>query len=559
MRKYFSMHKLQVENPEQIMYNNSLLILTVLGGVKLEGLDRLRVTLKIELPDSPQPPLRHNLDLYNDTQVEKLVRRTAERLETGTSVIAASLAELTEQLELYRLQEIKQQAVEPQAKPLTEGEREAAIAHLKMDNLMEQTTADLQGTGIQGEQENSVILYIAMTSRKCHDPLSVICLAKSGMGKSYLMEKVANCIPDEDKKEHTQFTGNSFYYYKREEIRGKVFLIEDLDGAQEVLFPIRELQTKKRISKTVTIKDKNGQLRTVTLVVEGPVSVIGCTTREKVYEDNANRSILTYIDTSREQDARIMNYQKLLRAGQIDDSKEKAIVQKLQNMQKVLQPVKVINPYAPLIELPQEMFKPRRTLPLLLSFIEAITFYHQHQRELKAEPATAEVYIETTPQDIEWAFKLLKETLFRKSDELSGSLREFYEWLKLLTKEHHMEKFYGNDIRKHSRIHPRTLQRYLSELTEYGRIGFIGGSKYKGGYQYSIDTEQPQEQLQASIDRQIAETLQKIAAAHAHRQEPGQPENLPAGKAGKKSATVRQRATKPTLAHSNPAQATVTA
>src|ERR1700722_14510687 len=130
------MHKLQIETPEQIVYNNGLLILTILGGVKLEGLDRLRVTLKIELPDSPQPPLRHNLDLYNDTQVEKLVRRAAERLEIGTSVIAASLAELTGQLEMYRLQEIKQQATEITARPLTAGEQEAAVEHLKAANLM---------------------------------------------------------------------------------------------------------------------------------------------------------------------------------------------------------------------------------------------------------------------------------------------------------------------------------------------------------------------------------------------------------------------------------------
>lgn len=512
------MAKLHIDTPEQITYGNNFITLTVLGGVKLEGLDRLRVTLKIELPDSPQPPLRHNLDLYNDTQVEKLVRRTAERLEIGTSIIAASLSELTQELEAYRLEQIKaQQATEPQARPLTQGEQEAAKEHLQAANLMQQTIQDLQATGIQGEQDNSMILYLAMTSRKCHDPLSVICLAKSGMGKSYLMEKVANCIPDEDKKEHTQFTGNSFYYYKREEIRGKVFLIEDLDGAQEVLFPIRELQTKKRISKTVTIKDKQGQLRTVTLVVEGPVSVIGCTTKEKVYEDNANRSILIYIDGSKEQDSRIMDYQKKLRAGQVDDTTERATVQKLQNMQKLLQPIRVINPYAPLIDLPRELFKPRRTLPLLLSFIEAITFYHQHQREMKAEPSTAEAYIETTPQDIACAFKLLGETLLRKSDELSGSLREFYEWLRAWAQAQHLDKFYASDIRKHQRIHPRTLQRYLAELTEYGYISFIGGSKYRSGYQYSIDLATPQEQLQAGIEGQIAQILDKVTAAHQER------------------------------------------
>ncbi len=79
-------------NPDHLIYEHQLLKLSVLGGIKLEGLDRMRCTLKIELKESSVPPLRHNIDLYNDTQVEKLIRRTAEKLEIGTSIIAASLA-----------------------------------------------------------------------------------------------------------------------------------------------------------------------------------------------------------------------------------------------------------------------------------------------------------------------------------------------------------------------------------------------------------------------------------------------------------------------------------
>ena len=508
---------LQTDTPEQLTYENGLLILTVLGGVKLEGLDRLRITLKAQLPDSPRPPIRHNLDLYNDTQVEKLIRKIAERMETGTSVVSASLSELTEELELYRIEQIKRhQLTEVTAKPLTEGERAAAIEHLQQDNLMQQTIDDMQATGIQGEAGNSMILHIAMTSRKCHDPLSVICLAKSGVGKSYLMERVAACMPDEDKREHTQFTGNAFYYYKREEIRGKVFLIEDLDGAQEVMFPIRELQTKKRISKTVTVKDKSGQLRTVTLVVEGPVSIIGCTTKENVYEDNANRSILIYLDSSKEQDGRVMSYQKQLRAGIIDYVAEHAVQTKLQHMQKALSPVRVINPYAPLIDLPQEMFKPRRTLPLLLSFIEAITFYHQYQREQKAEEGTGEVYIETTPQDIEWGFKLLGETLFRKSDELNGALRSFLELLSTITAKHTLTRFKAADIRQHLRIAPRTLQHYLKELSAYGYLQIIGG-KQRTGYEYELCEGTSQQELQAQIDSQIRVVMERIRNAQQKR------------------------------------------
>jgi hypothetical protein len=515
--------KLKADSPEQLSYENDFLRLEVLGGVKLEGLDRMRVTLKVELKDSPRPPVRHNLDLYNDNQLEKFIRKVAERLEIGTSVIAASLSELTSELEKYRLEMIKQQQIgQPQTKYLTETEKTIAIENLTRStgsglSLMEQTLQDLQQTGIQGEEENSMILYLAMTSRKTKDPLSVICLAKSGVGKSYLMEKVAECIPQEDTKEHTQFSGNSFYYFRREEIRGKVFLIEDLDGAQAVMFPIRELQTKKRISKTVTMKDKNGQLRTITLIVEGPVSVIGCTTREKVYEDNANRAILIYLDSSKEQDERIMTYQKQHRAGIIDTHKEKLLQEKLQNMQRVLEPIKVINPYAMLIDLPKEIFKPRRTLPLLLSFVEAVTFYHQYQRKQIANEQTGELYIEVHPWDIEQSFKLLKDVLFRKSDELSGAAREFYQYLKQWNGQDKKKGFYASDIRQENRIHPRTLNRYLQELTDYGLLQITGGNRHRTGYSYKITPNRNYETLQKSINEQLERVIKNVWNVYEQR------------------------------------------
>jgi hypothetical protein len=49
--------KMTTENPNQLIYENQLLSLTVLGGINLEGLDRMRVTLKISLRNSSVPPL----------------------------------------------------------------------------------------------------------------------------------------------------------------------------------------------------------------------------------------------------------------------------------------------------------------------------------------------------------------------------------------------------------------------------------------------------------------------------------------------------------------------
>jgi hypothetical protein len=72
--------------------------------------------------------MRHNLDLYNDNQLEKFIRQCAGKLEIGTTVIAASISELTTLLEQYRLQQLRLiRTEETHIKKLTEAERTAAI------------------------------------------------------------------------------------------------------------------------------------------------------------------------------------------------------------------------------------------------------------------------------------------------------------------------------------------------------------------------------------------------------------------------------------------------
>lgn len=134
-------NELIIIDQQQLQYENELLKLTVLGGIRLEGLDRMRVTVKLEIKESPRPPLRHTVDLYNDTQLEKFIRKAAEKLEIGTTIIAASLSELTEKLEQYRLEQIKQQNEnnKPKVKPLTKEQRSEAEIFLQQPNLLQAT------------------------------------------------------------------------------------------------------------------------------------------------------------------------------------------------------------------------------------------------------------------------------------------------------------------------------------------------------------------------------------------------------------------------------------
>ncbi len=184
-------------NAESLRYQNGILKLTALGGIKLDGLDRMRVTLKVELKQSSIPPIRHNLDLYNDNQLEKFIRKVSERMEIATSVIAASLAELTEQLEIYRLEEIKNKQPEiPQAPVLGADQRKEAIDFLKAPGLMKRTGDLLGASGIIGEELNRLLIYAIFTSRKCAQPLHVVCFGSSGTGKTHLQSAVGDVMPE---------------------------------------------------------------------------------------------------------------------------------------------------------------------------------------------------------------------------------------------------------------------------------------------------------------------------------------------------------------------------
>ena len=342
----------------------------------------------------------------------------------------------------------------PRRKELTEEQKRKAITYLQSPNLMERTGEDLGKTGVIGEETNRLLMYLVFTSRLRDQPLHIISLGSSGTGKTYLQEKIAELIPEHDKLEITILSENAFYYFEQTELRHKLVLIEDMDGAENVLYPLRELQSKKRISKTIPIKDSKGNLKTITLKVEGPICLAGTTTRERLYEDNANRSILIYIDNSPEHKELVMDYQRRLSAGRIDRTREQFLKDSFRNMQMVLRTISVRNPYAELLKIPEYVFKPLRTNSHYLAFIETVTFYNQYQREVKTDPATGERYIETTPEDIRWANLLLKDVLLAKSDELPRQVREFFEGIKYHEKTTQKESFYAKEIRQKLRLNP---------------------------------------------------------------------------------------------------------
>ena len=368
-------------------------------------------TLRITHKD--YPPFRTSLDLYTDSQVDKLIRDFCDKW--GVTLVESSKAvhACIRQLESYRLERLRYpQGDKDKAFEMSGEEEQAAKKYLSDKGLIPNLQRDLEQIGILGEEENALTLFLAMASHASETPFSVLCLAKCGIGKSYLLQKLSACMPRNSYTFHTQISDNALYYFDSRQIDGKALFIEDLEWTNEMLTPLSTLQTHGKLIKTRATKDKDGMLHSTTFEVAGKLCLIACAYAEKNYEQLSLPSLCLHLDHSHTQDINILEYQKKCKAGLINQSEISATQRRLQCAIASLKPASIINPFATLINLPNDLPHPRKTLLLLLNFIDTITYFNQYQRETITDKTTGEIIIKTNPEDIELAFNLLKTSLY---------------------------------------------------------------------------------------------------------------------------------------------------
>ncbi len=522
IQNLFIMQNLQIQNANFITYQDDFLTLDVLGGLDLSGMERMVCTLRISYKD--YPPFRTTLDLYNDHQSDKLILTLCDKWELKLVEVSQSIHQMILQLENYRFEKLKTNTTHYQPSfELSQDDKKQALKTLKSKTLLKQLISKLNTTGIIGENENATILFMALASYKYSSPFSVLCLAKSGIGKSYILQKLADCMPKNSYSFHTRISANALYYFDSNDIQNKALMIEDLEWTTQMLTPLATLQSQGKLINTRTTKDKDGMLHSTTFEVVGNLCLIACAYSDKNYESLSLPFLMIHLNHSHSQDLAIMDYQKKCKAGLMPTDQIHQAQHQLKCLIASLQNVSIINPYATLIELPEDIAHPRKSLLLLLSFIEIITYFFQHQREQKTDQDTGEVFTLTHPDDIQLAFRLLKNSLFRRADELSTTARGFYKWLCNFLEEAKtsastssaQRQFTALDIRKQKSIHPRTLNRYLQELKLYSYIKVTGGNKHRGGYIYKLTDLGNQNDIQNRIENALKTNMDKIKKQHS--------------------------------------------
>jgi len=487
-------------------------------GLSLSGVDRLRANIKVYRMSDKQNWYLDTLDLYASRSREHFINQTARTLGVDTSTIARDVNQLITVLEELRLRK-KDESTRAKVYQMSEAEKREALEYLRSPNLLDRIAADFEACGMVGNRTVNLLSYLGALSRLTERPFGILIVSRSGAGKSYLQDMVANMTPEEVLLRMTRLTGQSLFYQR--ELKNKLLTIEEDEGMQEAMYSIRTLLSSQRLSLHGLKTDpKTGEFKAFENTVVGPVSVMISTTNLSAFTfENVNRFFILFLDESREQTRSILEWQR--RTAGLDKINIKVNRQRIEklhrNIQRLLKPVMVINRIGTGIEYPIEILNTRREQTKTESLIETVAILHQYQREINtATVCGVDIqYIEVTKEDIENVHRIAGDVLRQSLDEMPKLCRDLLGFIhEIVTEKHAAEQACNGDecpqrwqisfTRKElaersgwSRWH---LEEHLKELEEAGYIVQRMGKKGQK-YAYSLveDTLPPIPDVKSSI------------------------------------------------------------
>jgi DNA primase catalytic core len=395
-------------------------------GLTSRGLDRLKVNIRFKADGKTH---MDTLDLYQAHARESFAQKVGKLIGEQPQIIESNLLEIAEQLEAMRLDLRADKKEQPAAAQMTAQEEREALAYLQSPDLINRLVADAQKCGFVGERSTILMGILATISRKLSTPISLLIVARSGAGKSSLQQILVSFAPPEDVVWVTRLTGQALFYKDPNSLKGKVLAIVEEGGATEAIYSLRNLASDQRLSIAVTqTNPQTGELRTQHYDIYGPVSIIITTTSPEAFdEETRSRFALLTMDESCEQTRAILQRQRRAYTleGVIAEASSETIKRLHHNAQRLLRPLKVVNPYVEQLDYPAERLIARREHPKYLTLINTIALLHQHQREIKrvTEGNILVEYIEVQPSDIAIANELAKAVLWRSFDELAPPVR----------------------------------------------------------------------------------------------------------------------------------------
>ena len=437
--------------------SNSPQSLTLSCGVRhyrLLGLDKGKRKLKVTIRVEHAGRLHiDTLDLYSARSRRTLLQDLCRLFEETPEIIESDITKLVKRCENANTED-ESDSGEAAPPPLTAEETAVAEEFGKSGNLFEVILADYETCGLVGEEANKILVYLAATSRKMPEPLSVLILSSSGAGKTALQDAACGFVPPEDLVKLTSLSGKALFYKDSNSLKHKVLALEEGSGAEEASYAIRNLISAGELVVEAAMKDPGtGRITTMTNRVEGPTTVLMTTTNPEIDPETKSRFIVTAVDESRDQTRAILNFQRkregldgLFTSRTADDT-----LKKHHNFQRLLKPLSIVNPIHESLSYDDDRLQGRRDQPKYLAMIRAVAFLRQMQKQIhtsKRGNGESVEYIEVDTEDIKLANRIAHELLGHSLDELSRPSRNLLEELEKMVRQRQSESETGEEERQ---------------------------------------------------------------------------------------------------------------
>jgi hypothetical protein len=294
----------------------------------------------------------------------------------------------------------------------------------------------METLGYAGEDLNKQLIYLAASSRKLDNPISVLIVSGSAAGKSFIVDTVKELLPPEEVIALTSLSDQALNY--AEELDHKFLSLGEAVHSEPVEHQIREIISGKMISRLVTIKDqKTGKLSSRLITSPAAVSMVITGTKYDVNPENASRFFVVNVDESRAQTRRIHELQrKSFRAEYLSRRKLllPRIVRTHRAAQRMLRPLAAVIPFAEHIDFPDTLMRARRDQARFLDLIACVAYLRQYQKEILCEGNIE--YLEADLEDYGIAREILvKGVLASTMRELPRGSIDLYDEFHRLAKK----------------------------------------------------------------------------------------------------------------------------
>jgi DNA primase catalytic core len=390
--------------------------------------DALKVNVRLTRHDALHVD---TFDLYQARARTSFAAVAAQITGLDKAAVETDLNRLLVRIEEHQQKRIVEQMKVADTSPKLSPEEEMkALALLRDPRLLERIVGDFALAGMVGEDTNKLLGYLIAVSRKLDDPLSGLIVARSAAGKSALLNSILDFVPDEDKEVLTAMTTQALFYLPENGLKHKVLAVVEDEGSQSASYPLKILQSEKKLVLAVTVKDPDGGMpQTQLKTVEGPVAQFMTSTQAEFDEELANRFLVLSVDEEREQTQRIHTAQREAETlrGLLSKLDREAVLKIHHAAQRLLRPLKVVIPFAEKLTFPSDRLRLRRDHKKYLSLIRAIAFLRQFQKPVKSCEHRGQVvqYIEADAEDLRQAQQLAVTVMGRSLDELAPPTRAF--------------------------------------------------------------------------------------------------------------------------------------